>query len=82
MKNFKQLVMDLDTQWKTLRRRNAGHLILSPPISIGNRPNNFTMDHVLYKIGPTKIKNFSANVIDLGKEVVVEKLNKALNPNI
>ena len=44
MKDYKQLVMDLDTQWKTLGSRNVGHLIFSPPISTGNRPNNFTMD--------------------------------------
>ena len=82
MKDFEQLVKDLDTQWKTPGSRNVGHVVFSPPISTGNGPNEFTMDWALYEVDPAKIKNFSGNVIDLGQEVSVEKLNKALNPNI
>lgn len=40
------------------------------------------MDWALYEVDPSKIKNFSGNVIDLGEEVSAEKLNEALNPNI
>ena len=47
MKDFEQLVKDLDTQWKTLGSRNVGH-VFSPPISTDNGPNDFTMDWALY----------------------------------
>lgn len=82
MKDFEQLVKDLDTQLKTLGSRNVGHVVFSPPISTGNGPNDYNMDWALYEVDSAKIKNFSGNVIDLGQEVSVEKLSNALNPNI
>ena len=82
MKDFQQLVKDLDTKWKTPQSRNVGHIVYSPPISTGEKPNDFTMDWALYQVDPSKIKNFSGNVIDLGHEVSDEKLNQILNPNI
>ncbi|MCJ1347327.1 hypothetical protein MMC31_005550, partial [Peltigera leucophlebia] len=45
-------------------------------------PNDYTMDWALYEVDPSKIKNFSGNVIDLGQEVSPLKLSEALNPNI
>ncbi len=44
MKDFQQLVKDLDTKWKTPQSRNVGHIVYSPPISTGEKPNDYTMD--------------------------------------
>ncbi len=82
MKDFQQLVKDLDTKWKTPESRTVGHVVYSPPISTGEKPNNYTMDWALYQVDPSKIKNFSGNVIDLDHDVSVEKVNQALNPNV
>lgn len=82
MKDFQQLVKDLDTQWKTPDSRIVGHVVYFPPISTGEKPNDYTMDWALYQVDPSKIKNFSGNIIDLGHQVSDEKLNQALNPNI
>ena len=82
MKDFQQLVKDLDTKWKTPESRTVGHVVYSPPISTGEKPNNYTMDWALYQLDPSKIRNFSGNVIDLGHDVSVEKVNQALNPNV
>ena len=82
IKDFQQLVKDLDTEWKTPESRNAGHVVYSPPIDKGNKSNDYTMGWALYEVDPSKIKNFSGNVIDLGQEVSLEKLKEALDPNI
>lgn len=82
MEDFQQLVKDFDTQWKTPESRNVGHIVYSPPISTGTKPNDYTMDWAIYHVDPSKIQNFSGNVIDLGHEVSDEKLNEVLNPNV
>lgn len=82
MSSFQQLVKDLDTQWKTPESRIIGHIVYSPPVSTGEKPNDFTMDWALYRVDPSKIKNFAGNIIDLGHDVSDDKLNQALNPNI
>lgn len=40
------------------------------------------MGWTLYEVDPSKIDKFSGNDIDLGQEVLLKKLNEALNPNI
>lgn len=82
MEDFQQLVKDLDTQWETPESRNVSHIVYSPPISTGKKPNDYSMDWTLYQVNPSKIKNFSENVIDLGHEISDKKFNQVLNPNI
>ena len=82
MKDFQQLIKDLDNQWETPKSRNVRHIVYSPSISTGKKPNDYTMDWALYQVDSSKIKNFRGNVIDLGHEVSDEKLNQALNTNV
>lgn len=58
IKDFQQLVKDLDTQWKTPRSRNVGHVVYFPPIDKGNNPDDYTMGWALYEVEPSKIRNY------------------------
>lgn len=82
IEDFKQLSQDLNIAWTTSENRVVGHVVFSPPIDVGSGPDNFTVDWCLYEVDLSKIENFSGNVIDLGQDVTVERLNEALNPNI
>ena len=47
IKDFKPLIKNLGTQWKTPESPNVGYVVYSPPIDKGNKSNDYTMDWAL-----------------------------------
>jgi hypothetical protein len=82
IKGFDQLGQELNNAWKTPENRIIGHVVFSPPIGAGEWLEKFTVDWCLYEIDRSKIRNFAGNVIDLGQDVTLDRLSKALNPNV
>lgn len=62
--------------------RTVGHVVYSPPISTGEKPNDYTMGWALCQLDPSKIKSVSGNVIDLGHDVSIDKVCQALNSTV
>ncbi len=59
---------DVLTQWGISKSRLVGHVILSPPISVGYGSEGYTEDWAVIEMDASKIdgSNFQGNSIDLG----------------
>lgn len=59
---------EITKYWSAMIQRVLGHIVHSPPISVGTGRNRYTEDWALIELHGEKIdwNNFKGNVIDLG----------------
>ncbi|TDL24745.1 hypothetical protein BD410DRAFT_813675 [Rickenella mellea] len=86
----KQALVDLNAfyqevsmHWATVESRTLGHVIFSPPISVGGGIEQYTVDFAIIEIDASKIdkSNFEGNVIDLCTKIGVGKFSRMMRPN-
>ncbi|PBK83108.1 hypothetical protein ARMGADRAFT_679182 [Armillaria gallica] len=73
---------DVLTHWPTSENRVLGHVILSPPISVGSSSENYTEDWAVIEIDASKVNasNFNSNAIDLGARIPVGEFARMMCP--
>ncbi|KAL4066316.1 hypothetical protein V8B97DRAFT_1980589 [Scleroderma yunnanense] len=69
--------------WSEEGQRILGHVIYSPPITVGTGAECYTEDWALIELNPNKIdwNTFKGNVIDLGTEIPVHGLTLRMYPD-
>ncbi|KAF9483415.1 hypothetical protein BDN70DRAFT_771829, partial [Pholiota conissans] len=78
---------DVQTNWATPESRILGHVILSPPISVGGSSGcpveGYTEDWAVIEIDASKLKprNFEGNTIDLCTRISPVDLIRMIDPN-
>ena len=75
---------DILTHWTTPESHILGHIILSPPISVGvGSSGSYTEDWAVIEIDPSKVdtSNFGGNAIDLGTRIPFVKFIRMVCPN-
>ncbi|KAH8111913.1 hypothetical protein DFH11DRAFT_556970 [Phellopilus nigrolimitatus] len=75
----------VSTQWAAPESRVLGHVVLSPPISVGSSSSSgggYTEDWAVIEIDGSKIdaSNFNGNAIDLLTHVPVDKFTAMMHP--
>ena len=74
---------ELSTHWATDQSRVLGHVIFSPPITVGDGTEQYTQDVAVIEIDASKIdpSTFTGNVIDLGSKFTPDVLTRMMCPN-
>ena len=74
---------ELSTHWATEQSRVLGHVIFSPPITVGAGTEQYTQDVAVIEIDAAKIdpSTFTGNVIDLGSKFTPDVLTSMMYPN-
>ncbi|KAH8111892.1 hypothetical protein DFH11DRAFT_1707064, partial [Phellopilus nigrolimitatus] len=76
---------DVSTRWAAPESRVLGHVVLSPPISVGSSSEGegYTEDWAVIEIDTSKVdaSNFSGNAIDLGTRIPLDKFTFMMCPN-
>jgi hypothetical protein len=78
------LYRDILTHWTTPETRILGHIILSPPISVGvGSSGSYTEDWAVIEVDTSKVdtSNFGGNAIDLGTRIPFVKFIRMVCPN-
>jgi hypothetical protein len=65
MKALDELHGEVTTKWGHLSQRILGHIVRSPPITLGTGMESFTEDYAVVEFGSSKIEKAFSNVIDL-----------------
>ncbi|KAH8111889.1 hypothetical protein DFH11DRAFT_1512491 [Phellopilus nigrolimitatus] len=85
MEKVKTFHQYMSTHWAAPESRVLGHVVLSPPISVGSssKGEGYTEDWAVIEIDASKIdaSNFSGNVIDLGTRIPLDKFTFMMCPN-
>ncbi|KAF8957093.1 hypothetical protein BDZ97DRAFT_120014 [Flammula alnicola] len=78
------LYQNVSTHWATLESRVLGHVILSPPISVGSSSEGYTEDWAIIEVDASKVdgSNFNGNAIDLGTRIPVGEFTHMMCPNL
>ena len=86
MEELNTFYRDVSTRWATPESRLLGHVILSPPISLGtgDRNERYTEDWAVIEIDSSKVNasNFNGNAIDLGTRIPVDEFTKMMYPDV
>lgn len=74
---------EVTKSWSTESQRVLGHVVHSPPISVGISPKLFTEDWALIELHGEKIDwaDFKGNVIDLGTKMPPVEFMSKMYPN-
>ncbi|KAH9164038.1 hypothetical protein EDB89DRAFT_2078307 [Lactarius sanguifluus] len=83
LQDFGEAGKDDNARAKEQGQRVLGHVVHSPPISVGIGPKLFTEDWALIELHGEKIDwaEFKGNVIDLGTEMLPVEFMKKMYPN-
>ncbi|KAK0442869.1 hypothetical protein EV421DRAFT_551705 [Armillaria borealis] len=83
MEELNTFYQDVSTHWVTSESRVLGHVILSPPISVGSSSEGYTEDWAVIEIDASKVNvsNFNGNAIDLGTHISASKFTRMMYPN-
>ncbi|KAF9460413.1 hypothetical protein BDZ94DRAFT_1377389 [Collybia nuda] len=69
--SLKRLLKEIRENWSEPNQRVLGHIIRSPPISMGAGTEGFTEDYAVVELDNSKInENFKGNIIDTRMELV------------
>ncbi|KAH8111885.1 hypothetical protein DFH11DRAFT_1546184 [Phellopilus nigrolimitatus] len=84
VKTFQKYML---TQWAAPESRVLGHVVLSPPISVGSSSDEdegYTEDWAVIEVDASKIdaSNFNGNAIDLGTRIPSAEYRRMMHPNI
>ncbi|KAK0207623.1 hypothetical protein IW262DRAFT_1281921 [Armillaria fumosa] len=74
---------ELLSQWATEESRILGHVLFSPPITVGAGTEQYTQDVAVIDIDSSKIdpSSFAGNIIDLGTKFSPHVLTSMMCPN-
>jgi hypothetical protein len=83
MEDLNTFYKDVSSRWATPESRLLGHVILSPPISVGAGSEGYTEDWAIIEVEPSKVdaSNFDGNAIDLGTRIPVDKFTQMMYPD-
>ncbi|KAG8703591.1 hypothetical protein FRC08_002747 [Ceratobasidium sp. 394] len=83
MEKLNVFYQGVSTHWATRESRLLGHVILSPPISVGLGSECYTEDWAIIEIDTSKVdaSNFQGNAIDLGTRIPLSQFTRMMCPD-
>ncbi|KAG5634416.1 hypothetical protein H0H81_002073, partial [Sphagnurus paluster] len=72
---------EVKTDWRQVRKRVIGHVVRSPPITVGAGTEGFSEDYAIVELDSARFKKaFKGNVIDLGTKIPLGDFMLMMHP--